>query len=91
MNYKTKSARMCHALCRLNFRAALHESICLYGFSGVCASCATYFIKLFNKYITALVGSGALGMESLNTPITIRNLAAQVARVAQIAKRQGDI
>jgi len=91
MNYKTKSAKVCRVMCRLNFKAALYESICLYGFVGMCATCATYSIKLFNKRITAPVGSEAIGVANLNSITKLRNLAAQVARATQITKHQEGI
>ena len=91
MNYKTKSAKVCRVMCRLNFKVALHESICLYGFAGMCATCAIYSIKLFNKCITALEGHGAMAVTSFNSLTKLRNLVAQVAQVAQITKHQGGI
>ena len=78
-------------MCRLNFKAVLHESICLYGFVGMCATCATYSIKLFNKYITAIVGHGVMRVTNLNSLTKLRNLSAQVSRVAQIDKQKGGI
>ena len=91
MNYKTKSDRVCHPMCHVSFMVALHESHNLYGFYGMCATCATYFIKLFNKYITALVGHEVMAGVSLNCLTKLGNLAAQVAQVAQIARRKGNI
>lgn len=91
MNYKTKSAGMCHSMCHLTLGVALHKSPYLYGFYGMCATCATYFIKLFNQYITVLVGHGAMGVASLNSLTKLRNLVSQASRVAQIAKHQGHI
>ena len=83
MKYKAKSARMCHpmchAMCHVSFIVALHESLNLYGFVDMCATCATYLIKLFNKYITALVGHGVMGATGANNLMKLRNLASQVA------------
>lgn len=79
MSRKSKSAAWCHPLRQWGFAMALHESRLLYGFLGVSAYGATCLIKLFNKYITALVVSGVMGAVSLNIPVKIRNLAAQVA------------
>ena len=79
MNYKTKSARMCHPMCHVSFMVALHESLNLYGFVGMCATCATYLIKLFNKYITAPAGHGVMGPTGANNLTKLRNLASQVA------------
>jgi len=79
MSRKTKSAAWCHPLWQWGFGMALHESPSLYGFVGVGAYGATCLIKLFNKYITVLVGHGAMGVASLNSLTKLRNLAAQVA------------
>lgn len=79
MNYKAKNARMCHPMCHVSFIVALHESPNLYGFVGMCAACATYLIKLFNKYITALVGHEVVGATGANNLTKLLNLASQVA------------
>jgi hypothetical protein len=79
MNYKAKSARMCHPMCHVSFMVALYESHSLYGFVGMCA---TYLIKLFNKYITVLVGHGVKGATGANNLTKLRILASQVAQVA---------
>jgi len=79
MNYESNGARMCHPVCYVSFMVALHESIYLYGFYGIYATCATYLIKLFNKYIAALGGHRAIEVVSLNSLTKLRNLAAQVA------------
>ena len=79
MNYKAKSARVCHPMCHASFMVALHESFNLYGFVGMCATCATYLIKLFNKYITAPAGHGVMGPTGANNLTKLLNLVAQVA------------
>ena len=78
MNNKGKSARMCHPMRHVSFMVALHESIYLYGFVGMCATCATYLIKLFNRYITALVGHGVMGATGANNLTKLQNIASQV-------------
>lgn len=88
MNYRTSGARVRHAMCRFILKATLFESPNLYGFVGMRATCATYSIKLFNKYITTPVSHGVIGVASLNHLKKLRNLAAQVT---QITKHQGDI
>jgi len=42
MNHKATSARVCQPTCHVSFMVALHESSNLYGFNGMCATCATY-------------------------------------------------
>jgi len=91
MKYKAKSARVYHPTCHVSFMVALRESAYLYGFIGMCATCATFSVKLFNKYITAPAGHGVMAVTSLNSLTKLRNLAAKVARAAQINKGQGDI
>ena len=91
MNYESNSARVCRAMCHVGSMVSLHESPNLYGFVRMCAICATYLIKLFNKRITALASHGVMAVTSLNSLTKLRNLVAQVARVAQITKYQGDI
>ncbi len=91
MNYKSKSAKVCHAMYHLFLKVAFHESAYLYGLIGMCATCATYLIKLFNRYITAPVGHGVMEAISLNSLTKLGNLAAQVVRAAQITRHKGDI
>ena len=79
MNYKAKSARVCHPKYHVSFMVALRESAYLYGFIGMCATCATYLIKLFNKYITAPAGHGVMKVSDSNNLTKLRNLVAQVA------------
>lgn len=79
MNYKGKSARVCRPTCHISCMVALYESAYLYGFIGMCATCATYLIKLLNKYITAPVGHGAMKVSSSNNLTKLRNIASQVA------------
>jgi len=79
MNYKSKSASMCRPTCHVSFMVALHESAYLYGFIGMCATCATYLIKLFNRYITAPVGHGVMKVSGSSNLTKLRNLVAQVA------------
>ena len=88
MNYESNSAKVCRAMCHVDSMVSLHESPNLYGFVSMCATCATYLIKLFNKCITALAGHGVMAVTSLNSLTKLRNLVAQVA---QITKYQGDI
>lgn len=75
MTNRTKSA-VWHPLA---FRVALEENFYLYGFLGASAYGAIYLPKLFNKYITGLVGRGAMGIASPNSLVKLRNLVAQVA------------
>jgi len=79
MNYKAKSARVCHPKYHVSFMVALRESAYLYGFIGMCATCATYLIKLFYKYVTAPVGHGTMKVSSSNILTKLRNIASQVA------------
>jgi len=79
MNYKAKSARVCHPMCHASFMVALHESFNLYGFVGMCATCATYLIKLFNKYITAPTGHGVMKVSDSNSLTKLRNIASKAA------------
>jgi len=79
MSRKTKSAAWCHPVCQWGFGVALHESHSLYGFLGASAYGAIYLIKLFNRYITALVGHGVMGATGANNLTKLRNLVAQVA------------
>ena len=81
MNYESNSAKVCRAMCHVDSMVSLHESPNLYGFVSMCATCATYLIKLFNKYITALVGHGVMGPTGANNLTKLLNLVAQVAHI----------
>ena len=91
MNHKTKSAMLCFCECHVRLMAALHESLYLYGFIGMSATCVSYSIKLFNKYITVPVDHVVMGATGSKNLTKLRNLVAQVAQAAQIAKHQRDI
>ena len=79
MNHKATSARVCQPTCHVSFMVALHESSNLYGFNGMCATCATYLIKLFNKYILVPVGHGVMRVIGSNSLTKLRNIASKAA------------
>ena len=79
MKHEIKSAMLFRSKCHVSLIAAFHESVYLYGFIGMCATCATYLVKLFNKYITVPVGHGVMKVSSPNSMTKLRNLVAQVA------------